>query len=182
MSKRAQKRKEYLSSFQKDASGKYVYTGACYRMEGSEAEVKRRRVRLGLLCLTLLISVVGSGCINAAGMSNTFYVIMPYIAEAAVLFALLWQAVRLLAGGRDVRAYVYESAQPKIAPLAMSLTFVSLTGFVCSGTFVALNGFEDKVFLCILYMSLKLFTAGVAFTTARFFGKIPWYKSADVVY
>ena len=176
MRKRYQKRKEYLNNYQKNDAGQYVYTGDYYRMEGSEAEVKRNYLRLGCLSLVLLLSVIGSGCINAAGMSNTFYVILPYIAEVALLFAFEWQTVRIFASGKKIKAYVYASAAPKISPLAMGLVFVSAVSFVCSAVFMIRNGFENKMLECFLYLCLKTFTAVGAFTTSRFFDKIIWYK------
>ena len=160
------KRWAYLNEYQKDASGTYVYTGAYYGI-ADDAARKHTYARL-IGCLSLLTAgVVGSGCFNAAGAGSSFYVILPYIAEVACLFFLLWNCVRLLLAGRRVKAYIYQSVSKYIPPASLLLTFFAAAGCACAVVFVILNGFAGGIALCICYFALKLCNAALAVLIRR---------------
>ena len=111
------KRWSFLNDYQKTAGGDYVYTGRVYTL----GDAKRYRRKLSALSFGAAAVTVGSGCINAAGLSNTFYVILPYIGEVAAVFVLCWQTVKLLAAGREVKAYVRDTLEKYLPPAALAL-------------------------------------------------------------
>ena len=62
-------RRSYLDDFKKNGNGQYEYTGRIYGL----TDYKNMGLKLAVLCFLCLSSVIGSGFVNAAGLSNTFY-------------------------------------------------------------------------------------------------------------
>ena len=170
---REYKGKSYLKEFTSDAEGNYVYTGAHYTLDG---DAKRTNLRLALLFAAVFAAVLGSGLINAAGMSNTFYVILPYVGEVAAMFALGWNTVRLVKSGERVRAYVYFAVKSRLPAGALLTAAFALVGLVCSAVFLILHGSEGKPVQCAVFFVLKLVAAALGFLTYRYFKSLKWEK------
>ena len=157
---------EFLNEFTKDASGEYIYTGEYVLPEFGD-----RRVLWALTILSAAI-VVGSGCIDAAGMHDSFYVILPYIGEVTGMFLFVWNSVKLLRRGGKIRKYVYESATKLIVPAAVVMGVFALVGAVCAVVHTVLKGFEGGALMCSLYIALKLAGAAVGLLAKKRFGAI----------
>lgn len=166
--------KSYLSEFTRNADGEYVYTGAYYTPDG---DAKKTDVRLSVLFAVSLLAVLGSGCVNAAGLSNTFYVILPYIGEVAAMFSLGWNTVRLVKQSEKVRAYVYSAVRGRLPTSALAMSVFALLGLAGSAVFLILNGAEDRPLLCAVYLAAKLLVAALGFTDRRYFKGLVWKKT-----
>ena len=170
------KKSQYLNEYKLDENGKYVYKGKYYSLNESPEIIKKIYVKLWLINALLIAAVIGSGCINAAGMNNSFYVIIPYIAEVAILFIYSWNSISLLTQGYKVKEYVYKKSFSKLSPVSMGIAVASAIGFICSLIFVISNGFSNQMFGCILYLVLKIFVFCSAFYASRFIGKLKWME------
>lgn len=164
---------KFLDNFKLSADGKYIYTGDVYSLKG---DWKKSYIKMSLLCFFAAASVVGSGFINAAGMNNSFYVIVPYVGEVICLFAVLWSSVRIVYAGSRVRAYVYEPGVSRLTAGSLALGVFSLIALVGSVVFTALHGFEGKMLQCIIYWVLKLSSSALGIAVNRFVGKLEWEK------
>ena len=164
------KRWGYLNDYQKNAAGEYVYTGRVYVLGGG----KRYRLTLSALTFGAAAVAVGSGCINAAGLSNTFYVILPYIGEIAAVFVLCWNTVRLLTAGQQVKAHVRDALDKYLPPAALALIVCAAAGLIASPVFLILNGAEGKPFLCALYLVLKAVALTLGILARRHIRVIRW--------
>ncbi len=163
------KKNSYLSDYKQNAEGKYIYTGIYYSVNG---ERKKQIIISALYGAALIVTVLVSGLMNAGGMSNTFYVIIPYILEVSALFALIWNDVRLVYSGGKLKEYVY-TAVSKFLPLsAVLLSVFSFIGLICSFLFLILNGTEGKTFQCIVYLVLKFITGITALCARNHFKNI----------
>ncbi len=167
---------EYLGDFKKNEEGKYEYQGSVYVFAGGDEERKSAYTFLwALAVLTALFSIL-SGCISGAGITNTFYVIIPYLLEICALFALLWNHIKLLINRNEIKAYIYKSAHPKIPPSAMFTSFFAIAGFLLSLVFSISTGFKDGVLKAVLYLILKLLSAGGALIYRQKFLKLEWIE------
>ena len=168
------KRKDYLKDYKQGASGKYEYSGLSYAFDGTGEE--RKKAYLTLVGITVLMSasVIGSGLIDAAGMVNTYYVIVPFIGEVCALFALWWNLSKLLLEGEKIRGYIFETVNNKIHPATLIMVFFAVLGLVMSVVFMAFNGFEGKMLKCILYLFLKALNAVLAFFVNKYYNKLKW--------
>ena len=164
------KRWGYLNDYQKAADGGYVYTGRVYTL----ADGKRYRTALTALSFGAAAVAVGSGCVNAAGLSNTFYVILPYIGEIAACFALCWNTVRLLAAGTQVKAHVRDALEKYLPPAALALIVFAAAGLIASPVFLILHGTEGKPLQCALYLAAKAADLALGVLARRHIRRMRW--------
>ena len=172
MTTRKQRHKAYLDQHVKDASGEYQYLGEWYRLQGGKKELYPF---LGLVLLAGA-AIVASGCITATGLKNTWYVIIPYIIEVSLLFALAWQATRLAAGRGRLKAFVFEEVSPRVRPLCGGLILAQALSALCSVLFLLRQGPDGTVAACIAWFLLKALAAAGAALARRLYGRLDWRK------
>lgn len=163
-------KKEYLNLYKKRADGAYEFTGSYYQYCGDN--FKKQVSLAAALEIALAAVIIGSGCLNAAGLKNSFYVIIPYIGEIAALFALAWNTAKLFTKGERVKQYIYASAYPRLTPAALGLAVVSATALICSVVFIILNGAEGGVLKCVIYNVLKLLSIAISLAFSLYIKKI----------
>ena len=122
--KKRRGRRSFLNDFKADDSGQYSYMGNVHVYEGS-VPYKTERQRVIVLTAMMCASAVAIGCIPAPSMLgyNNFYVVPFFIIELVAVFITAWAAIRLAAGGSELREYVYEKtvkAIPNRAPAAFT--------------------------------------------------------------
>ena len=147
-------KKEYLNLYKEKAGGGYEFTGTYYRFQGQSFQ--KRFFLLAAVLGAIGALIVASGCLNAGGMRNSFYVIIPYIGEISACFALAWNAFKLLTKGERVKDYVYKTAYPRLPRIALAVAIFAGISFVCSLVFILLQGAEGGVLGCVLYLAFKL--------------------------
>lgn len=170
------KKSRYLNEYKLDENGKYVYKGRYFSIDDSPERIKSVYIKAWIFNIILIAAVIGSGCINAAGMNNTFYVIIPYIAEVAMLFAYSYNSFRLFSKGYRIKEYIYKTAFNKLSPFSMGIAIASAIGFICSLIYLITNGFDNQVVACISYLAFKLFVFFFAFATSRFAASLKWME------
>ncbi len=168
------RKKDYLKDYKQGASGKYEYGGISYTFDGTPEERKKAYFTLAGIAVLLSASVIGSGLIDAAGMVNTFYVIVPFIGEVCALFAIWWNLSKLLMEGEKIRGYIFESVNNKVDPAALILVFFAVCGLAMSVIFQITNGFEGKMLKCFLYLFTKVLNAILAFLFKKYYNNLEW--------
>ena len=169
------KGRKYLDDFKKAPGGEYVWTGKVFIIAGP----RRAVALLAVLSFAAAAAVIGSGCVNAAGLSNTFYVIIPYILEAAAVFALCWQTVKLLLAGEKIKAYIKDSAEKYLPAASVGLTAAAAAGLAASSVYLILNGTGGKPVLCGIYLALKAAGAVTGILARIRFGRFEWLVVSD---
>ena len=152
-SKKSRKgRKAYLNDFQPNLAGEYTYNGAHYRYADSRMPYSAARGKTLLFSLLTLAGLIIAGCVSEGGMGNTFYVIIPYMAEALCVFLTLMAVFKMLRGGERLREYIYTSSVKRIPPSTLCAAVFAALGIICSLIYIILNGIGSPLELAILYI------------------------------
>ena len=154
------KNRAYLNDYKLDENNKYVYTGKYYHYQGDVTKQKRNFVFI-TFCITF--AVIMSGCINSSGMNNSFYVIIPYIAEVGCVFTLCWNVIRLAAEGNSVKEYVYTSVTKHIPNAIKTLMFFTLAGLVATMVYLVIHIIQKDLDFSVSYPILKIITFLLSF-------------------
>lgn len=166
------------SYFVPAASGKYVYNGPLYSPDESNITAKKANVRrmafgIGTTALSALC-----GFLPVPGMSNTFYVIIPYALTLIFAAVSLWKAGRIVYwGGEDLREYVYNSTVgrlPVLIPLCALFAMLSLAGEVL---YLILNGINKaELPFLIVFLLVQAVISVLAMIWRRFETAFKWNK------
>ena len=140
--KKRRGRREHLNDFYLDVGGNYQYAGPIRRYEG-DMPWRDAALRVGVLAGAMALSLIAVGLIPApsmVGMGN-FYVVLPYVLELVGVFLSVWAAVRLIAGGEELRNYVYEATVDKFrGRLTMTMIF-AISSVIGNAAFLIMKGF-----------------------------------------
>ncbi|MBQ1685341.1 MAG: hypothetical protein II072_07520 [Clostridia bacterium] len=166
--KKRRGRRSFLNDFKADDSGQYSYMGNVHVYEGS-VPYKTERQRVIVLTAMMCASAVAIGCIPAPSMLgyNNFYVVPFFIIELVAVFITAWAAIRLAAGGSELREYVYEKtvkAIPNRAPVAF---YSALACVLANIVYLCLNGFAEKPVASAAALLLHGVIAAAAFQLRR---------------
>ena len=172
---RASRRNEKLADIVRDSSGSYVYTGEMYTLTG---DARGQRLRFGAILAALAACVIGSGCIDAAGANNAFYVILPLIGEVSALFALCRNAVKVIRAGEGLRKYHYGSVSRVIPGACRVLTVFALFGLIASVSYLLRFGLGGQPVKSVAYPALKVLAAALAERCGGYFRSMEWEKTA----
>ena len=172
------RREARLRDIMQDASGNVIYTGDLWKIsEDTERHGRGRRAALTAGLVLIIITVVGSGCIDAKSAMGAFYVVLPYIGEVSALFGLAWNAARMLYPSEGVRTYVLEQAKPRISAACRILTVFAAAGFALSALYLILNGAGKELADSIAYLLLKLAAAALSEWYRKLFSTTEWKKN-----
>ncbi|MBE6017223.1 MAG: hypothetical protein E7233_06400 [Lachnospiraceae bacterium] len=167
-------RKEYLNDFQKNDSGKYVYSGEHRTYEGG-AERWRKVMIILWICLAVpaaLLIVIG--CISGSGLTGNILIILPYALELIALFIVIWKMVRLTYGGMKLRKYVYESTVlhiPVYASVAAAIAAIAFAGIIVS---LIIGTFSGSIAGIVLYILTQAALAAGSLVIIRLVKSMKW--------
>ena len=151
------KKRDYLNDYKLSANGEYVYTGKYYTYVDING-FKKNRFNIIFLTAVCAFAVIMSGCINSSGMNNSFYVILPYAAEVASVFALCWNVVRLAKEGDSIKEYVYASVTKNIPNAAKSLMLFSAVGLIGTIVYFIIHNIRHDLDYSVAYPIIKIIT------------------------
>ena len=146
-------RRAHLNDFHVNLAGDYVYTGAHYTYVDQ-----------------------GGGCSDAPAMLNCWYVILPYICEAAAAVSVIWAVARLRKAEDPIREYVYKKSVQPLPHRAMLCMIFAGLGFVTMVLYLVMNGSGGRVASVIVYLALKALVAGGAWLLWRYMLILKWEK------
>lgn len=168
---------KHVNDVERNEDGTLVYTGGHYRIAGDAVERKRTLISFTAGTVILAGLIILSGCIDADNATKSFTVIIPLIGEVCCLFAICWQAVKVIAGKGKVRAYALEPMTEKIGVASKMLVIVSLTGMVFSVIYLIRHGAGGHLLAAVAYPLLKVLIASTAIGYEKFFMTIRWVKA-----
>ena len=161
-------RRAHLNDFHVNLAGDYVYTGAHYSyVDQGRSRDRVQRELLGL-SVAVVLAVVAGGCSDAPAMLNCWYVILPYICEAAAAVSVIWAVLRLRKAEEPIREYIYKKSVQALPHRAMLCMIFAGLGFVTMVLYLAMNGSGGRVASVIAYLALKALVAGGAWLLWRY--------------
>ncbi len=96
----------YLNDFQRNVAGDYIYAGDMYECGASREEIKQQKLFFGILTFLLAAAVIAGGCINAPGLHNVFYLIIPLVCEIGATGSVTSAVLRILSFEPPLREYI----------------------------------------------------------------------------
>ncbi len=168
------KRKEYLKDYKQGADGSFRYSGKTYTFAGTDKERIAASRNLILLAVLLLASIAVSGLNDAPCAIRAFYVIIPFIGEVCAFFALAWNLSKLIMEGREIRGYIFETADNRIPPAALITMFFAIFGLLAAGIYLITHGFDGQVLKSVLYLIMKGLNAVLAFCFKKYYNTLEW--------
>ena len=173
---RLTKHREYLGDYQKDASGKYVYTGKLYAY-GSENGKTRRRAytELWILSIAAFAAVIVCGFMYVPGMTRCAYVLIPYAAGLISGGSVLWGVINLTVGGDPMERMDYESTVLKIPGRALACAVCTAITVICEAVYLILNGIGAYAAVyTVLFFLLECISCGSAILIRTFVRSLEW--------
>lgn len=168
------KRYSYLDDYKPGMDGKYVYYGRHYIFEGTNNELRRYKLILGLADILFTALFIIGGCIDAGVIWNTWYVIVPFAAEVVAIFLLIWKTLTMIVEKVPIKAYLYKKSVPWFRPLLIILMITDILSLCMTALCMLLNPESIKVSGCIIYMVIKLLTALAAWILTGILKKNNW--------
>lgn len=169
-------RRAYLNDFHKDEKGSYVYRGELYDYAGGKEALKKELWILWGICAAMLAALLAAGCMNAPGMRDCFYVVLPFsvsfVFGISVCFGM-WQLTR---GGSPMRAYQYEKSigvMPHRTMGTMICAGISIAGEL---TYLFRNGFSGKMSPAIFFLLLEPVAFLLTFLLRKRIMQMIWEK------
>ena len=113
-----------MNDFRADERGEYRYEGAWMRAVLSPEQWRHAAGTLAVAAGVLFACGIVCGCVPASVMGSRIYILLPYVAELALSFSLLYRSIRLLLRGRDgqVPEYIFLQTADKFPLHAGMLT------------------------------------------------------------
>lgn len=173
-SKKKKGRRSYLNDIQPNLAGEYVYVGKYYCFVPQGKSYGKAIAEIVILALLSLAGLVAAGFVNAGGMGNCFYVIIPYMGEAISVFVLLWAVSKLLIKGEKLREYVYGSSVLRIPTAAVCCAAFAAVGIVCILIFTILNGPDGSIGEMMFLLLGKAFAVAAPLLLRRLIKSLRW--------
>lgn len=162
-------------------NGNYVYTGPLYYLsDKADITAKRasfRRLLFGgaMIALSLLC-----GILPMPGMSNTFYVIVPYAGTLAFAAVSLWKSARISYwGGDSLREYVFEATVNQLPVHTLVCAVFAGISAIGEGLCLILEGVETaKLPLAIGFLLAHAAIAALALIWRKRESALEWEKKS----
>lgn len=153
------------SQFAPGAGGELAYTGRYFTFQETEVsyrESMRRRIALAAISA---VAVLACGCMPVPALTNTWYVLLPYMLTAIAVVSQVWAVCRMSYWGNPLREYVYDTTAKQLplrTMLAMILSMCTLCGQICH---LVLHGLQEKYYIydfAFLALFIVIFVCSMA--------------------
>ena len=167
----------YLNDFQRNVAGDYIYAGDMYECGASREEIKQQKLFLGILTFLLSAAVIAGGCINAPGLHNVFYLIIPLVCEVGATGSVTSAVLRFLSCEPPLREYIYRRSVEALPRRALFETVFAGIGLLCETVYCIIN--KIFVLMAAVYLILKTISIVLCFLIRKNAVKYPWTKTEN---
>ena len=163
-------------------NGNYVYTGPLYSLSGEAGITAKRTSVLRMLCggAMIVLSLL-CGVLPVPGMSNTFYVIVPYAGTLIFAVVSIWKAARIVYWGNDsLREYVFESTVKQFPVYTLLCAIFAVTSVIGEGLCLIVDGVDAaKLPLAIVFLLAHAAIAALSLIWRRRESVLEWEKKSS---
>lgn len=145
------------SYFVPTGNGNYTYIGPLYSISPeANATAKKAGARRIIICICVTVLSLVCGLLPVPGMSNTFYVIIPYAVTLIFAAVMLYKSLRIAYWGNDkLREYVYHSTVKQLPILSVFCAVFACVAIAGEGLCLILQAFvsADLPYAMIFFLS-----------------------------
>ena len=162
-------------------NGNYTYIGPQYSLSlDAGITAKKAGARRIIISICIVALSVVCGLLPVPGMSNTFYVIIPYALTMIFGVVLLWKSSRITYWGSDsLREYVYNTTVtqlPVYATLCAVFACVSVAG---EGLCLILEKANRNVLFAVIFILSHIVIFALSILLRRLEKPLEWVKSNE---
>lgn len=131
------------SQFTPGAGGELAYTGRYYTFQEGKASYRESMRWRTALAVGSAAAVLACGFMPVPALSNTWYVLLPYMLTVLAVASQIWAVCRMAYWGNPLREYVYDTTVKQLplrTILAMVLSMCTLCGQIC---YLVLHGLQE---------------------------------------
>lgn len=143
----ATKKKDKLSMYRMDPSGKYVYTGAFVTWKKTDKEYRLNQAKKILFCAGFFGLQMLLGLPSNMGMDGNPFLLIPYTAAVVLSAIMIFNMLKTVRCGTSIKTYEYEETVlrfPKYVFAGMILCGICILGYVGYGL---LKGWTNPLYL-----------------------------------
>ncbi len=145
----ATKKKDKLSMYRMDPTGKYVYMGEYVTWQKTDGEYRKNLGKKIGVCVGLFGLELILGLFDNLGMDGNPFLLIPYTATFLLSVFMIWNLLRTIKYGKKIKVYEYEETVlrfPKYLLAGTVLCGIAVLGYVASGLF---KGWTNPLYLAI---------------------------------
>lgn len=162
-------------------NGNYIYTGPLYYLsDKAGVTAKRASFRRLLFGGAMILLSLLCGILPVPGMSNTFYVIVPYAGTLIFAAVSLWKSARIAYWGNDsLREYVFETTVNQFPIHTLFCAVFAVASVIGEALSLILDGVDAaKLPLAIGFLLAHTAIAALAIIWRRREAALKWEKKA----
>ena len=162
-------------------NGNYVYTGPLYSLS-TEANITAnqagvRRLLFGgvIIALSLLC-----GILPVPGMSNTFYVIVPFAGTLVFASVSLWKSARITYWGSDsLREYVFETTAKQLPVHTLVCAVFAVISVIGEAFYLVFEGIDPaKLPIAVVFLTAHASIAALAMIWRKREASLKWEQKS----
>ena len=172
-------RRAYLNDFKKNENGNYEYQGTMYHWAGTDESFRKELFWSWTLFGGMMISLLITSCLDAPGLMNSFFVILPFSVSFVFGISTGWGLWRLTAGGKMLRAYVYEASVEKLSFRSggvLVCTFATILGELM---YVFKHGFTGNILKILTFLILEGLISAFSLLFIQRIRQMCWEKQTE---
>lgn len=157
-----------------------MWQGAQYIFEGGESAYRLSLRKLWAAAAAVGIAALAAGCIPAAGMDRSFYLLLPYMVQLVAAVSVVWTMLRLSRAGSTMRAYIYEETVHKLSFRSRLTEGFAIAVLIGEVIFLVKNGFQGKAAGTVLFVAAELMAVAGGHFLCRVLDKMVWKRVENV--
>ena len=166
-------RRSYLNDYQPGMNGEYYYTGRYMGLEGTLAQRSDLNKKMLILSIIAAAVFICSGILDGGTLWNTFYVLIPFAAEAVCLGIMIYKIVRFTRQQEPLKEYIYKQTVPVIKGLNTAAAVCAAVELIACIVYMIINK-EIVIAACVVFLAAKAINIALMIVLKLYLKKFKW--------